>query len=176
MNPYFSKVKVASQQDLVRRHMDRLFERLEAFVAPKRIFNFGAATTAFVRDVTNEFVLGKNYNSLGREDFDVAQLATSQGSGAVWRLTKFFRFVGPTVQALPPSLLLKISHGPFREFVLFLQVSRPPAEGHAHVNVIALGIPERRSKTCDRSGDGRQGIQRQTNFGQRNHRLEVAGL
>ena len=110
-------------------------------MAPKPAFDFGAATTALVRDVMNDFMLGKSYNSLERKDFDAAQLAISQGSGAMWRMTKFFRFVGPTVQSLPPSWLLKVADGPFREFLLFLQVNSYVGEGQTITNRDTPGIP-----------------------------------
>ena len=83
----------------------------------------GAAVTAFARDVANDFILGKSYNSLDREDFDVVMLAASQGSGQVWRLTKFVRWVAPTMQAMPISWIMKAAGEEVKTFFRHLQVS-----------------------------------------------------
>ncbi|RYP22145.1 hypothetical protein DL767_009119 [Monosporascus sp. MG133] len=92
LNPFFSKMKVASRQYQIRKHLHKLRERLSKFVVSRQTVNLGAALTAFTRDVANEFILSKAYNSLDRDDFDIAQLTASQGGGHIWRLSKHIRW------------------------------------------------------------------------------------
>ncbi|KAI0024381.1 cytochrome P450 [Xylariomycetidae sp. FL0641] len=66
LNPFFSKARVAAQQDIIYKHLEKLCGRL---AIPASRLNLGAAITAFARDVANDFVLGKSYNSLERLDY-----------------------------------------------------------------------------------------------------------
>jgi cytochrome P450 len=88
MNAFFSKTRVANHQELIRKHLGKLTSRLVKFAESKEQCNFGAAVTALARDVANEFILAKSYNSLEQDDFGVDLLLASQGSGAIWRLSK----------------------------------------------------------------------------------------
>ncbi len=58
------------QQDMIMRHVQALFGRLSRFAESQKTVDLVAAFTAFVRDVTNEYIFGKHYNDLGKEDFD----------------------------------------------------------------------------------------------------------
>ncbi|KAI1113889.1 cytochrome P450 [Nemania sp. NC0429] len=69
LNPFFSKVKVHSRQEMLERYLDELCARIFAF-ADGETFNFGAAITALTRDVAFDFILGKRYKSLYADDFD----------------------------------------------------------------------------------------------------------
>lgn len=105
----FFKAKVMSRQNLIHRHMDKLCRRLSKYTETGQTFDFGAAATAFARDVANDFILGESYKSLDRKDFPVVMVAASQGSGQVWRLSKFVRWVAPYMQAMPISWIMKIA-------------------------------------------------------------------
>ncbi|RYP45735.1 hypothetical protein DL768_007976 [Monosporascus sp. mg162] len=124
LSPFFSKMKVASQQDQIRKHLQKLRERLSKFVVSRQTFNLGAALTAFTRDVANEYILGKAYNSLGRDDFDNAQLTASQGSGHMWRLSKHIPWVAPTLRAIPVDWIMKFGDNDTKLFFSHLQAKR----------------------------------------------------
>ncbi|KAI1441145.1 cytochrome P450 [Annulohypoxylon stygium] len=72
LNPFFSKANVRNRQDMIDRHLGKLCDRIFAFAVSRETFNFGAAITAFARDVAFDFILGKNYGSLDKDDFDEA--------------------------------------------------------------------------------------------------------
>lgn len=123
LNPFFSKAKVASRgPDLIKKHLDKLYGRISKFSEAKVLFDFGAAITAFSRDVANDFIIGKSYNSLESDDFDVALLAASQGAGQFWRLTKFVRWFAPTMRSIPVDWLVKNTSGDMNIFFRYLQV------------------------------------------------------
>jgi cytochrome P450 len=126
LSPLFSNTKVTSRQDLIHRHLDKLCRRLSKFSEAGTRFDLGPATTAFARDVANDFILGKSNSSLEREDFDVAMLAASQGSGQVWRLAKFVRWVAPTMQSVPISWIMKMAGQELNTFFRHLQVNGSP--------------------------------------------------
>lgn len=125
MNPFFSKAKVTSRQDLIGRHLDKLCDRLSGLADSGATFDLWVAIAALARDVANDFILANSYNSLDKEDFDVGMLQLSQGAGLVWRISKFVRFFGPMVQGLPVPLVMRISSGPVKAFFRNIQVSEP---------------------------------------------------
>jgi hypothetical protein len=123
LSPFFSKVKVSNQQDMIKRHVQVLFDRLSGFAASQRTVDLGAAVTAFVRDVTNEYMLGKHYHDLGKEDFDAGMVVASQIGGLLWRTTKFIRFFGPFMRSIPPQWIMAVSDPVMEAFFRFMLVS-----------------------------------------------------
>ncbi|RYO91541.1 hypothetical protein DL764_008276 [Monosporascus ibericus] len=121
LNPFFSKMKVASRQDQIRKHLYKLRVRLSKFAVSRQTINLGAALTAFTRDVANEFILGKAYNCLDRDDFDIAQLTASQGAGHIWRLSKHIRWVAPALRAIPVDWIMKYGDNDTKLFFSHLQ-------------------------------------------------------
>ncbi|KAF2683180.1 cytochrome P450 [Lentithecium fluviatile CBS 122367] len=107
LNPFLTKTKVVGRQGLIHRHLDKLCQRISKFADAGTTFDFGAATTAFARNVANEFILNKSYDSLDREDFDVTMLAASALSRQIWRLFKHVRWVAPVFEKIPIPWLLK---------------------------------------------------------------------
>ncbi|KAF2875491.1 trichodiene oxygenase [Massariosphaeria phaeospora] len=116
LSPFFSKAKVAARQDLIQRHLNKFCQRMSAFSNSRATFELGAAMTAFTRDVANEFITGKSYDILDHEDFDIAMLAASQGSGQIWRLTKFVRWFAPAMMAIPIDWVMKIASEDMKVF------------------------------------------------------------
>ena len=53
-----------NREDLIRRHIDKLCDRLLVFAASGQVLNLVAVIMALSRNVVNEFILNKNYNSL----------------------------------------------------------------------------------------------------------------
>lgn len=90
--------------------------------------NFGAAITAFTRDVAFEFILGKSYKSLDADDFDEAMLSATRGSGKIWRLGKHIRFVGPFLKAVPTDWVIKYGDHVTQIFFRFLKENLEDAE------------------------------------------------
>lgn len=123
LSPFFSKVKVSNQQDMIMRHVQALFDRLSGFAASQKTVDLGAAFTAFVRDVTNEYIFGKHYNDLGKEDFDAGMVVAAQAGGLLWRTTKFIRFFGPSMRSIPPQWIMAVSDPVMKEFFRFMIIS-----------------------------------------------------
>ncbi|KAI1121324.1 trichodiene oxygenase [Nemania abortiva] len=121
LNAYFSKAKVHSRQGIINRHMDKLCDRISAFAETHQAFNLGAAITAVVRDVAFDFILGKNYMSLDKDDFDEAMVTASSGSGQVWRMTKHMRFIGPMLKSVPIDWIVKHGDHGTKLFFRFLK-------------------------------------------------------
>ncbi|KAI1379801.1 cytochrome P450 [Hypoxylon crocopeplum] len=123
LSPFFSKVKVSNQQDMIMRHVEALFDRLSGFAASRKTVDLGAAFTAFVRDVINEYIFGKHYNDLGKEDFDAGMVVAAQAGGLLWRTTKFIRFFGPLMRSIPPQWIMAVSDPVMKEFFRFMIIS-----------------------------------------------------
>lgn len=122
LNNFFSKAKVASQQDLIRRNVDKLCERILQFSDAKRTINLGAATSAFTRDVSTEYALGRNYNSLDLGDFNAGMTVVLQGSGRIWRITKHVTWFGPTMRSIPVDWVMKVADEGTKAFFTYLKV------------------------------------------------------
>ncbi|OTA99611.1 hypothetical protein M426DRAFT_76271 [Hypoxylon sp. CI-4A] len=123
LNPFFSKVKVANQQDMIMRHVQALFERLSGFATSQKTVDLCAAFTAFVRDVVNEYIFGKHYSDLGKVDFDASMVVAGQAGGLLWRTTKFVRFFGPLMRSIPPQWIMAVSDPVMKEFFRFMIIS-----------------------------------------------------
>ncbi|KAI5927642.1 cytochrome P450 [Camillea tinctor] len=118
---FFSKQNVAARQDLIRRNVDKLCQHISKLAGTS--FNLGAATSAFTRDVANEFILGKAYNELDLEDFGIGLSISSQGAGAFWRTTKHIRWFGPAIRAIPVEWAMKAADEGTKSFLRYLQQS-----------------------------------------------------
>lgn len=123
LSPFFSKVKVSRQQDMIMRHVQALFDRLSGFAASGKTIDIGAAFSSFVRDVINEYIFGKHYNDLSKEDFDAGMVAAAQAGGLLWRTTKFIRFFGPLMRSIPPQWIMAVSDPAMKGFFHFMIVS-----------------------------------------------------
>lgn len=126
LNPFFSKSKVAGRQSLIWKHIQKLSYRLSGFATSGKVINLGAATTALTRDVANDFVLNKSYNSLDREDFDIAQLIASHGAGSMWRLSKHLRWVAPTMRSVPVDWMIRFGDQGMKAFFSQLKARITP--------------------------------------------------
>lgn len=119
--PFFSKSNVASRQELICRNVDKFCQRLSKLAGTR--FNLGAATSAFTRDVANEFIVGKAYNELDLDDFGIGLSIASQGAGVFWRTTKHIRWFGPAMRAIPVEWAMKMADEGTKSFLRYLQVS-----------------------------------------------------
>lgn len=124
LNSYLSKAKVASQQDLICRNIEKLCVRITGYTDPKTTINLGAATSAFTRDVATEYVLHRNNNSLDLEDFDAGMVIVLQGSGHIWRITKHISWFGPTMRSIPVDWVMKVADEGTKAFFNYLKVSK----------------------------------------------------
>lgn len=124
VSPFFSKVKVSNQQDMIVRHAEVLFGRLSRFSGSRETVDLGAAFTAFVRDVINEYLFGKHYNDLAKEEFDPVMVVAAQAAGLMWRISKFIRFFGPVMQSIPPRWIMAVSDPIMKAYFRFMLVSR----------------------------------------------------
>jgi hypothetical protein len=132
LNAYFSKAKVASQQDVVRRNVDKFCARISGFEGKSRSVDLGAATSAFTRDVAIEYILGRKHNSLEKEDFNAVMTTVFQDSRSMWRLTKHVRWFGPFIFSLPIDWVIKTADEGTKALLLYVKagcpfdLSRPP--------------------------------------------------
>lgn len=122
LNPFFSKVNVASRQHIVQRLAGTLCRRLYEASRAGAAVNLSTAVSAFTRDVATEFILGKNHDNLGSEDFGADMTNVLQSSGAIWRTTKHVRFLGPLMKALPVDWIEKTGDAGTKAFFGFLKV------------------------------------------------------
>ena len=124
LSPYFSKAKVSDQEDMIMSHVHRLFDRLALFVPSHETFDLGAAFGAFVRDVINNYIFGKHYGDIDKEDFDAGMTVAAQAGGLLWRTTKFIRFFGPVVKSIPPQIIMRnTGDRNMKNFFQFMMVS-----------------------------------------------------
>lgn len=126
LNPFFSKARVSSRQYMIDKHLDKLCDRISVFAESRETFNFGAAITAFVRDVAFDFIPGKSYKSLDHDDFDEVMVTASSGSGQVWRASKHLRFIGPMLKSVLIDWIIKYGDHGTKLFFRFLKVSHFP--------------------------------------------------
>ncbi|GAP82404.1 putative cytochrome P450 [Rosellinia necatrix] len=124
LSPFFSKAKVSNQQDMIMRHVQVLHDRLSGFADSSKTMDLGAAATAFVRDVVNEYIFGKHYNDLGKEDFDASMVVAAQAGGLLWRTTKFIRFFGPFIRSIPPQWIIAVADPVMKGFFRFMIISK----------------------------------------------------
>ncbi|KAF4620123.1 hypothetical protein G7Y89_g14699 [Cudoniella acicularis] len=129
LNAFFSKAKVANQQDLIRRNLRKLCDRLSKVSGSKRPINLGAALSAFTRDVSTEFIIGKSYNDLDHEDFNIALTnMTTTGFGHIWRMTKHITWFGPAMKAIPIDWAMKMANDDTKAFLSMLKASHHTKE------------------------------------------------
>lgn len=122
LNPFFSKVNVASRQDIVWRATGKLCSRLDEFAEVRTTpVNLGAAISAFTRDIGSEFILGKSYKNLDTKDFNAAMTGCLDGIGAVWRITKHITWFGHLMKLLPSWLIQILGDEGTKSFYAFLQ-------------------------------------------------------
>ncbi|KAM7211722.1 Cytochrome P450 [Rhypophila decipiens] len=107
LNAYFSKANILRHKDLIVAKVDKLYSRIAEFSGPGKVIDLGAAISAFQRDVSTEFVLGKDYQNLDQDDFGVGMTLVFHGGGAIWRLTKHIRWYGPAMLAIPKNFLIR---------------------------------------------------------------------
>lgn len=134
---FFSKAKVAARQDLIQRNVDKLCRRIADFPDGADL-NLGAAISAYARDTAHEFITGKQYKELDKEEFGIELSHASQGGGIMWRTTKHIRWFGPTIKGLPPSLVMKSGDEGIKAFIRYLQVRLifhvVPCDSNANLN------------------------------------------
>jgi hypothetical protein len=90
----------------------------------KMTVNLGAATNACVRNVSTEFVLGRNYHNLDCKKFFGVIYDMFQGYGRIWRISKHLAWFGRTTKAVPISWIMKIGDESTRAVFSYLQ-ARP---------------------------------------------------
>jgi cytochrome P450 len=121
LNSFFSKAKVSAQRDMMQRNAEKLCDRLSNL--SNTTCNLGAAISAFTQDVATEFIPGRNYHSLDREDFNVGMTGVFQKSaGRVWCTTKYLRWFGPTMKAMPANLVIKMADENTQSFFRYIKV------------------------------------------------------
>jgi hypothetical protein len=118
LNPFFSKAKVVGKQDLIRHNISKLCSR----ISKATTIDLGAATSAFTRDVSTQFILGKNYHNLDSEDFNVGMTNSGRAGGAVWQITKHVRWFGPTMKSIPLDLMIKVVDEDTKSFFRYMKV------------------------------------------------------
>ncbi|KAI1261742.1 cytochrome P450 [Xylariaceae sp. FL1019] len=106
ISPFFSKYRIAAQQDTVKTLAFRLCQRLEGLVSQE--VKLANALGAYTRDVATEFLLGKSFDNLSADDFRAGVGSTLQESGAIWRITKHLRWYGSMIKAVPLWLVKKV--------------------------------------------------------------------
>ncbi|KAI5922014.1 trichodiene oxygenase [Camillea tinctor] len=97
---------------------------LDAVSGTQKTINLGLAISAFTRDASTNFIIGKSYNNLDKEDFNQAMTKTIVGLRMLWRITKHIRWVGPLLLSLPTSIAKATGDEGNKAFFVFLENSR----------------------------------------------------
>ncbi|KAH9906974.1 cytochrome P450 [Xylariomycetidae sp. FL2044] len=118
-NPFFSKARVNTRQDVISRNVSKLCARISQLSG--ETLNLGAAISALTRDVVCEFVLNKTYGSLDSDDFNVAVTDMLPGGGVMWRITKHVQFFTPMLHLIPPSIVFRLANDATRIFLQFVK-------------------------------------------------------
>lgn len=121
LNHFFSKAQVSSRQEVIQKHLGILTDRLTKLDGSK--VDLGAATAALSRDIAIDFITGKSYGSLEKDDFDISMLKASQGSGSLWRISKHVRWFAPFFKSIPPTWAMKIADSDTKTLFSFFLVS-----------------------------------------------------
>ncbi|KAI1329056.1 cytochrome P450 [Xylariaceae sp. FL0255] len=106
LNPFFSKSTILKREEMLHRHLKKLLAQISSFAAQQRAINLGAAVLAYTRDVANEFIVDKDYNSLS-QNFDASVSRPNPESGHLWRTTKHVGWFGPLLTAVPWMIITR---------------------------------------------------------------------
>jgi hypothetical protein len=107
-NTFFSKATVSNRQQIIQNRLSDLCDRIQEYDGSSRALSIETTISAFAGDVATEYIIGKSYDNLGRQDFNANMTNVLQSSGAIWRITKHVRFLGPTLKALPIPIVEKM--------------------------------------------------------------------
>ncbi|KAK8023577.1 cytochrome P450 [Apiospora rasikravindrae] len=122
LNHFFSKASVASRIDIVQRSVSELCRKVDEFADSRSIqISLGAAISAFTRDVSIEFAIGKRYHILDALDLDADEATLPQTSGSLWQRSKHFRWYVSLMKRMPSSMVQKTGGDGVNAFVFFLQ-------------------------------------------------------
>lgn len=123
LNTFFSKTNVSDHGHIIQGLATKLCEHMTRVGGS--IVNITAAVSAFTRDVAMEFVLAKDSKYLEHEDFSADMTNILQSSGAIWRVTKHIRWVGPLMKSIPVDWIEKTGDAGTKAFFGLLKVSAP---------------------------------------------------
>lgn len=107
---------------MIRFKVVKLCERIADFADTGRAIDVGAPISAFQRDVSTGFVLGKDYGDLAQDDFDIGKTHIMQGGGQIWRVTKHIPWYGPAMLAIPKDFAIKYADAETANFLRFAKV------------------------------------------------------
>lgn len=149
LGSYFSKAKTTARQDMIQRHITKFCDRAHQLAISGATFDLGAAINALTRDIGNEFIIGKSYNSLDRDNFDAPMVVAGEGGGEMWRLSKHVRFVAPLMTSIPVDWVLKTAEENVQVFFQYLKVILIPGAHTFILNMILPGNEERYGNSYD---------------------------
>ncbi|KAK8022121.1 cytochrome P450 [Apiospora rasikravindrae] len=113
LNHFFSKTRVASQQNVIDRNIAVFCDRVSQSASTGKLMDVGAALSALTRDIACEFMLNKTYAHLKSKDFHVQVSHMLRSGGSMWRATKHIRWFGPAMHSGcegDTKELLRIAH------------------------------------------------------------------
>lgn len=124
LNPFFSKASVTTRIDIIQRSVSELCRKVDEFAgsASDRI-SLGVAISAFARDVSIEYVIGKRYHVLDAQDLNADVAVMPQTSGSLWQRSKHFPWYVLLMSKMPSFIARRTGGEGVQSFVFFLQVS-----------------------------------------------------
>lgn len=134
---------------MIIRKLEKLCGRIGEFAKAGRVIDLGAAISAFQRDVSTEYVLGKDYNSLDQPDFSVGMTRIMHGGGRMWHLTKHIRWYGPAMLSIPKEFLIKSADPDTSNFMRYARVHT--AVYHSYPRGTVADVAHRTAKRTPRS-------------------------
>ena len=111
--PFFGRnmVSTLSNEDIIRRKVERLCCRIEEYCELKQPMNLGLALKCLVTDVISEYALGTSYDLMDTPDFGVARFEAQRRTGEFAVLGKHFPWLIPVLRRLPSWLITMLSPG-----------------------------------------------------------------
>ncbi|KAI1856201.1 hypothetical protein JX265_011713 [Neoarthrinium moseri] len=107
LNSHFSRARISSRPDLIGSKIDRLCGRINDFASTGRSLPLGDTISAFQRDVSNYFVLGKDFGDLEKDDFGSFMTAFARGIGPMWHRSKHMPWYGRFMHSIFKDFLIK---------------------------------------------------------------------
>lgn len=160
LNPFFSKRSVYQLEWLIFEKIELLAQRFEAAIHTKEVVRLDAAYMALTMDIISHYALGRSYDHLAQDDFNVSWKETVIGGSANGALLRQFPWAFPVMKAVPLSVLqvmnpqaaqlMEWQHMVRRQVNEIMQANR---EGSKHEGTIFQALLDSDLPEEEKSGD-----------------------
>lgn len=99
--PFFSRSTIVKLEDVIRGKVEKLCERMQAFMKTGEPLELALAYRCLTTDVVTEYALGESYHQLDSPDFSDKWFRALRDSGEVALLAKHVPWLLPLMNSLP---------------------------------------------------------------------------